>query len=83
MIIDPGKLLSDGKLDLLRERFGEKHQLIIYIAERYESISMEGAVIAGQEGSRITFHFSDQDSTASELINKLSAPYPSRDLELR
>jgi hypothetical protein len=44
---------------------------------------MEGAIIAGQEGSRITFHFSGQDSTAAELINKLSATYPIRDLELR
>jgi len=44
---------------------------------------MEGAVIAGQEGSRITFHFSGQDITASELINKLSAQYRIRDLELR
>lgn len=83
MIIDPGKLLYDGKLDLLRERFGEKHQSIFDFVERYESISMEGAVIAGQEGSRITFHFLGQDSTASELINKLSAQYRIRDLELR
>ena len=29
MIIDHGKLLYDGKLDLLRERFGEKRQLIV------------------------------------------------------
>ena len=83
MIIDPGKLLYDGKLDLLRERFGEKHQSIFDFVERYESISMEGAVIAGQEGSRIIFHFSGQDSTASEPINKLSAQYRICDLELR
>lgn len=44
---------------------------------------MEGAVIAGQEGSRITFYFSGQDSTASEPIIKLSAQYRIRDLELR
>ncbi len=83
MIIDHGKLLYDGKLDLLRERFGEKHQSIVDFAERYELILIEGAVIAGQEGSRITFHFSSQDITASELINKLSAQYRLRDLDLR
>ncbi|MBE9473363.1 MAG: ATP-binding cassette domain-containing protein [Chloroflexi bacterium] len=83
MIIDHGKLLYDGKLDLLRERFGEKRQLIVDFVEEYEIISIEGAVIADQEGSRITFHFSGQDITASELINKLSAQYRIRDLEVR
>lgn len=83
MIIDHGKLLYDGKLDLLRERFGEKRQLIVDFVEEYEIISIEGAVIADREGSRITFHFSGQDITASELINKLSAQYRIRDLEVR
>jgi ABC-2 type transport system ATP-binding protein len=83
MIIDHGKLLYDGKLDLLRERFGEKRQLIVDFSEKYELTSIEGAVIADREGSRITFHFASQDITASELINKLSARYRIRDLEVR
>jgi ABC-2 type transport system ATP-binding protein len=83
MIIDHGKLLYDGKLDLLRERFGEKRQLIVDFAEEYELTSIEGAVIADREGSRTTFHFASQDITASELINKLSARYRIRDLEVR
>jgi len=83
MIIDHGKLLYDGKLDLLRERFGEKRQLIVDFAEEYELTSIEGVVIADREGSRITFHFASQDITASELINKLSARYRIRDLEVR
>jgi ABC-2 type transport system ATP-binding protein len=36
MNIDPGKLLYDGKLDLLRERFGEKHQSNVDFAERID-----------------------------------------------
>ena len=42
MIIDHGRLLYDGKLDLLRERFGEKRQLIVGFAEEYKLISVEG-----------------------------------------
>ena len=83
MIVDHRKLLYDGKLDLLRERFGEKRQLIVDFAEEYELISIEAAVIADREGSRIAFHFSSQDITASELINMLSVQYRIRDLELR
>jgi len=83
MIVDHRKLLYDGKLDLLRERFGEKRQLIVDFAEEYELISIEAALIADREGSRIAFHFSSQDITASELINMLSVQYRIRDLELR
>ena len=68
-----GKLPYDGKLDLLRERFGEKHQSIVDFAEEYELFSMEGAVIADREGSRIIFHFFGQGITVSELIKKLFA----------
>jgi ABC-2 type transport system ATP-binding protein len=82
-IIDHGKLLYDGKLDLLQERFGEKRQLIFDFAKEFESISIEGAIIADREGSKITVHFTGQDFTTTELINKISAQYHIRDLEVR
>ncbi len=83
LIIDHGKLLYDGKLDLLQERFGGKRQLIVDFMEEYELVLIDGAVIAEQEGSRITFLFTGQEITASELINQLSARYRIRDLEVR
>ena len=83
MIIDHGKLLYDGKLDLLRERFGEKRQLVVDFVEDYENISVNGAEIVAREGSQITFMFTSQEISASELINHLSAQYRIRDLEVR
>lgn len=83
MIIDHGELVYDGKLELLRERFGGKRKLIVDFIEEYDQISIEGAIIAEREGSRITFHFTPQDITASELINQLSSRYRIRDLEVR
>jgi len=83
LIIDHGKLLYDGKLDLLQERFGGKRQLIVDFMEEYELVLIDGAVIAEQEDSRITFLFTGQEITASELINQLSARYRIRDLEVR
>ncbi|MES0359609.1 MAG: ATP-binding cassette domain-containing protein [Anaerolineales bacterium] len=83
MIIDHGELVYDGKLELLRERFGGKRKLIVDFIEEYDQISIEGAIIAEREGSRITFHFTPHDITASELINQLSSRYRIRDLEVR
>ncbi|MBK5108845.1 MAG: AAA family ATPase, partial [Anaerolineales bacterium] len=83
MIIDHGQLLYDGKLDLLRERFGEKPQLVVDFVEDYDIVSVNGAEIVRHEGNRITFQFTNQDISASKLINQLSAQYRIRDLEVR
>jgi ABC-type multidrug transport system ATPase subunit len=44
-IIDHGKLLYDGKLDLLQERFGGKRQVIVDFMEEYDHVSIGGADI--------------------------------------
>jgi ABC-2 type transport system ATP-binding protein len=75
--------LSDGKLDLLRDLFGGKRQLIVGFDEDCDQISIEGAKIAEREASIITFHFIGQEITASELINQLSSRYRIRELEVR
>ena len=83
MIIDHGKLLYDGKLDLLRERFGDKRQLIVDFVEEYDAITIDGVEVINQQGHRITFQFTSQEISASELINQLSAQFRIRDLEVR
>lgn len=83
MIIDHGQLLYDGKLDLLRDRFGDKRQLIVDFAENYDSFPIKGVEITSREGSRVTFQFTNQDISASQLINLLSAQFRIRDLEVR
>lgn len=83
IIIDHGKLLYDGKLDVLRERFGGKRKLIVYFVENYENISIEGAQVSSREGTRVTFEFVSKEHNTSELINKISTKYRIRDLEVR
>jgi len=83
MIIDQGRLLFDGKLDNLRERFGGTRELIVYFAQEYESVAVEGAQIVGRDGTRVTYRFERGTITASELIGRLSARYRIRDLQVR
>lgn len=68
---------------MLRERFGEKQQLVVDFVEHYENIAVNGAEIVERQGNRITFIFTSQEISASELINQLSAQYRIRDLEVR
>ncbi len=82
MIIDHGKLLYDGSLDLLRARFGGKRLLVVDFSEEYPDYAVVGAVIAAQEGARVTYEFDRGRLTASELISRVSSRYRVHDLEV-
>ncbi len=83
MIIDHGKLLYDGELGGLRDRFGGKRELVVDFEESYESVVIEGAEVAERDGHRVTYRFERGTVTASDLIGRLSKRYRIRDLEVR
>ncbi len=83
MIIDRGRLLYDGDLDTLGERFGGQRQLVVELADDYVEVAVDGARVVGRDGQRVTYQFERDAITASELIGRLSARYRLRDLEVR
>jgi ABC-2 type transport system ATP-binding protein len=83
MIIDHGKLLFDGELNTLKERFGGKRELVVDFAEEYADVSVGGAEIASREGSRVTYRFERGILPASDLIGRLAAKFRLHDLEVR
>jgi ABC-2 type transport system ATP-binding protein len=83
MIIDHGRLLYDGQLEALRERFGGKRELVVDFAELYTDVTIEGAEVAERDGQRVVYRFERGTTTASELIGRLSARYRLRDLSVR
>jgi ABC-2 type transport system ATP-binding protein len=83
MIIDQGRLLFDGELAALRDRFGGRHELVVDLAEHYEEVAVDGAQVVERDGQRVVYHFERDVVTASELIGHLSARYHIRDLSVR
>ncbi len=83
MIIDHGKLLYDGDLELLREQFGGKRQLVVQFSESYPDASISGASVIQAVDGQVIYEFDRQEITASELIGRLSDKYRIRDLEVR
>jgi ABC-2 type transport system ATP-binding protein len=83
MIIDHGKLLFDGQLGALQERFGGERELVVDLAEAYEDVAVDGAQVLAREGLRVTYRFVRSVTTASELIGRLSARYQILDLQVR
>jgi len=83
MIIDHGRLLYDGKLETLRQRFGGKRELVIDLADDDETLAVDGAEVIARDGMQVTYRFERGVLTASELIGRLSTHYQIRDLQVR
>ena len=83
MIIDQGRLLYDGQLAALQERFGGQRELTVDFAESYADVSIEGAAVLAHENQQAVYGFDRQQISASELIGKLSARYHIQDLSVR
>ncbi len=83
MIIDQGRLLFDGQLETLQDRFGGKRELVVDFAEHYEDVSVVGAEVVERENGRTLYQFDRRTITASELIGRLSTQYRLHDLAVR
>ena len=80
MIIDHGKLLYDGALDILRDRFSAHRALVVEMAEPYPEVGIEGAQVIARQDAHVTYQFDRNAITASALIGRLSARYRIIDL---
>ncbi len=83
MIIDRGKLLFNGRLQALQDKFGGKRELVVDFAQHYKSVVVEGATLIEQHDNHATYQFERQAISASELIRRLSARYRIQDLAVR
>jgi ABC-2 type transport system ATP-binding protein len=83
LIIDKGRLLYDGVLEQLGERFGGRRQLVVEFGQEYTQVEVEGAQLTSHTGNRAILEFERGAIAASELINRLSRHYRIRDLEVR
>jgi len=82
MIIDKGRVLFDGDLNRLRQRFGGERQLQVDFAEAYPDLNQPGAKIVRQEGNRVTYQFDRRVVSASDLITRISSQYRILDLQV-
>jgi ABC-2 type transport system ATP-binding protein len=83
LIIDRGRLLFDGALDALRDRFGGNRELVVDLAQPYETVDVKGAEVVARDGMQVTYRFDRHAVSASALIGRLSARYQILDLQVR
>ena len=80
IVIAGGSIISDGSLADLRSSVAAERQLIIDLEDPAQEVYDPDARIVAREGNRVTLHFDPARVPAAQLISRLTARYPLRDL---
>jgi ABC-2 type transport system ATP-binding protein len=67
LIIDHGRVIYDGAVEALKERFGEERTLIVDLEEPAPPLEVDGARVVRVEGPRQWLKFRRDEVTAAEL----------------
>jgi ABC-2 type transport system ATP-binding protein len=73
MIIDHGRLLYDGDLDTIKQRFGTERTLVVDLEEAGPPIAVDGATVVKIEGPRQWLRFRRAEVTAADLVARVVA----------
>jgi len=80
LVINEGRILTDGTLDDLRARVTTERRLIVDLADENGGVLDSEAEVISREGRRVTLRFDPQRTPTAELIARVAANHPIRDL---
>jgi ABC-2 type transport system ATP-binding protein len=73
LIIDHGRVIYDGGLDSLIERYGEERTLIVDLEEPAEPLEVPGARVVRVDGPRQWLRFRRDEASAAQLTAAVAA----------
>jgi len=82
MIIDKGRIIYDGAIADLKERFTPHRVLVVDFADTVPGVEIDRAELVEREERRARFRFNRWQVSASELIIELARKYPVRDVSV-
>ena len=86
IVIDRGRIMYDGELQTLRQRYGPASQLIVDFDDVPERVSdaglNRGITVVGQEGPRVRFGFSRDALSATQVLQSVSSLGSVRDMAI-
>jgi len=80
MVINEGRILSDGSLAGLRASVSKERWLIVDLVNRDGAIDDRDASVVRREGSRVTLAFDPERVATPELIRRVTAAHAISDL---
>lgn len=82
LIIDHGRVIFDGALDEITERFGGQRTLVVDLEEPAPPLDLPGAVVQRVDGPRQWLRFRRSDTTAAQLVAAVAAQGGLADLSI-
>jgi viologen exporter family transport system ATP-binding protein len=82
LVIDHGRLIYDGDLETLKQRYGGERVLVVDLEEPHDPLAVDGARVIRVEGARQWLAFHRDETSAAWLTAAVTAAAPVRDLEL-
>jgi ABC-2 type transport system ATP-binding protein len=83
LIIDHGRLLYDGRLESLNQRFESNWSLQVDFEEEYPDVTLPGLPAPQRNGRQAIYAFDHRVTASAELIQALLARFKIADLEVR
>lgn len=80
IVIGGGKILSDGSLEALRSAVSEERRLIVDLQDNASAFHETAARVVACEGNRVYLAFDPAVIPTAELIRRITAQYPVKDL---
>jgi ABC-2 type transport system ATP-binding protein len=82
LILDHGRVIYDGSIERLLERYGEERTLIVDLEEPVAPLEVDGARVVRVEGPRQWLRFRRDETSAAKLTAAVAARAPLVDLAL-
>ena len=82
MIIDQGRIIYNGAIEGMKERFTPYRVLVVDFADGVSDVEIDRAELMERENRRARFRFNRWQVSASELITELAQKYPVRDISV-
>ena len=82
LIIDHGRVIEDGTVAGITERYGTERTLVVDLAQPGPPLQVAGAEVTKVEGPRQWLRFRRDDVSASELLSRVTSQVGVRDLAM-
>jgi ABC-2 type transport system ATP-binding protein len=82
ILIDEGKLVYDGEIDTLKDRYGTHRTLVAELCEEAPDFALEGVEVEARNGSQVRLRFDRRLHSAETLIRRLADTYCVSDISI-
>ena len=82
LIIDHGRVIYDGTIERLIQRYGEERTLVVDLEEPAPPLQLEGARVVRVDGPRQWLRFRRDEVTAAQLTAAVASQAPLLDLSV-